>query len=174
MTTNYAGVRIGRLTVIERAGSVRSPTTGQVRATWRARCDCGVEVVRQSAVLWRMDGNASCGCLQRENLSARRTKHGMADSRTWISWASMRRRCEKPGVHNFKHYGGRGISVCERWREFSNFLADMGERPPGKSLDRIDVNGNYEPSNCRWATQQEQCRNRRPKSSLTKEQNHGC
>lgn len=96
------------------------------------------------------------------------TVHGHArvdkNTPTYRSWINMKNRCCCPNSTNYRHYGGRGISVCDRWRDsYENFLADMGERPEGKSIDRIDVAGNYEPSNCRWATQSEQLRNRRPR-----------
>jgi hypothetical protein len=85
----------------------------------------------------------------------------------YSAWASMRKRCNNPKTKNYKHYGGRGIRICERWDSFANFIADMGPPPAGTSLDRIDVNGNYEPSNCRWATWEQQHNNRRNNRLIT-------
>jgi hypothetical protein len=90
------------------------------------------------------------------------TTHGQSGTRTYASWSSMKSRCSNPKNSSWEYYGGRGITVCAKWQEYTNFLADMGERPLGKSLDRIDSNGNYEPGNVRWATPSEQIKNRRP------------
>lgn len=92
------------------------------------------------------------------------TRHGHSRpmSPTYVSWQKMKSRCRDKSRHNYKHYGGRGICVCERWQKFENFLYDMGERPVGMFLDRIDNDGNYEPMNCQWATRSENERNKRP------------
>lgn len=146
------GVRFGALTVLERIPGKRS--------NWKVRCDCGVvKVMFHGGVRF----SKSCGCLKKELLRKARTTHGMAilKTPTYIVWRAMRARCQKPSHKSYKDYGARGIKVCDSWKKFENFLADMGERPEGMQLDRVDNNGNYEPSNCRWATPMQNMNNRR-------------
>jgi hypothetical protein len=163
---DITGQRFGRLVAIEiiaRPGNT----------TWRCKCDCGGESTSGGSDL-RSGRVESCGCIRRERaatvLAKLNTRHGLSKAGPngrgtpeYAAWARMRRRCETPTDRVYRHYGGRGITVCQRWREsFEAFLADMGPRPGSNlSLDRLDVNGNYEPGNCRWATQSEQMRNTR-------------
>jgi hypothetical protein len=149
---DLTGQRFGRWVVIAYAGGSK----------WLCVCDCGTVVVVWGHAL-RTGDSKSCGCLRDELISARSKTHGMTQSREFQTWASMLQRCANPNHPGYAYYGGRGISVCEEWRcSFLAFFADMGERPPGCTLDRIDVNGNYEPGNCRWATAFVQTHNRRP------------
>ena len=118
------------------------------------KCDCGTEKPFVARSL--LTGNTkSCGCIQGE------TRHNKSFSGEYFSWKGMIQRCENPDHTFYDLYGGRGILVCDRWHDFRNFYADMGERPKGTTLDRIDNFGNYEPANCRWATQKTQIRNMR-------------
>ena len=153
------GSRFTKLTVQERLPASKV----------RVRCDCGAARVVQLSHL-RAGSTKSCGCL-RKQLAPRRgqtsrykNQHGHAGdggSPTYLSWYAMKQRCFNQNHENFPYYGGRGITVCEPWLRFENFLADMGERPGGKTLDRINPDGIYEPDNCRWATPKEQAGNRR-------------
>ena len=156
------GQRYGRLVVIERAGSDR-----EGKSLWRFKCDCGNEttITAKSA---KSGNTTSCGCRRRETLKElpiRSYKHGNnrrgQRASEYTIWSSMKSRCHNPNDNDFYLYGARGIAVCDRWQQFENFYADMGPRPPALTLDRINNDGNYEPSNCRWATAKEQRHNRR-------------
>lgn len=148
------GQRFGRL-VVQRLGEGRT-AGGGVR--WWCLCDCGTEKVINGNSL--AAGNSrSCGCLHRD--AVHRT-HGASGTKEYRAWAQMKSRCNDPANARFSDYGGRGISVCERWAKFETFMEDLGPRPDGCSLDRIDNDGNYEPGNVRWATGAEQAANKRP------------
>ena len=161
------GQRFGRLVVIERAGTSKN---GQV--IWRCLCDCGKEADVLSISL-RRGLTRSCGCLSREKVSerttARNTTHGARHTKLYNTWRGMRERCENPSHKSYSDYGGRGISVCAEWQDFTAFQkwALASGYKDGLSLDRIDSNGNYEPSNCRWADKKQQSRNRRSNHLIT-------
>jgi len=141
---------------------------GNIR--WLCLCECGNQVLVPTRHL--RSGNSSsrvrsCGCYQKDMgkvaAKAKRT-HGHSENKrspTYKSWCKMRSRCANPNADQWPYYGGRGIKVDPRWDSFENFLADMGERPDGLSIDRIDNEGDYEPDNCKWSTQNEQMANRR-------------
>lgn len=157
---DLSGMKFGRLVAIK-LDHIR----GRGRAYWLCRCECGAFNICRSDVLTG-GKSKSCGCLQKDVMAFAVRKHGETvndkKSPEYRAWGNMRSRCANPNHPHFHHYGGRGISVCDEWSSFDAFLRDMGRRPTdGHSIDRIDNNGNYEPSNCRWATKYQQSRNTR-------------
>ncbi len=130
----------------------------------RYLCRCGKEFIAQ---VQHVKGgfSQSCGCWHRELI----TKHGRSGRDvTYVSWNNMKNRCKHPSSPSYQYYGGRGITYCRRWEKFENFLKDMGDRPVGKTLGRINNDGNYEPGNCRWETPKEQAQNRRKPCSTSR------
>lgn len=158
---NIAGQRFGRLVAIEQSGIIEKSKI----AVWKCVCDCG-EIVFVAGTKLRFGWTKSCGCLQKEKASEFHFKHGYTSnvgnikSKTYNAWAGLIARCTNKNDKNYKHYGGRGITVCEAWKQnFTEFLADMGECPKGYSIERRDVNGNYCKENCCWIPRGDQAKN---------------
>lgn len=164
---NLAGQRFGRLVAIGQAEKHTTPG-GHEFTRWFCRCDCGAIVTCFTNAL-RSRHAQSCGCLKNELSSARSRTHGMHGTKVYAAWSTMIRRCEDPNAEGYERYGGRGITVCERWHDFAAFYADMGPRPAGHSIERERNGGNYEPGNCRWATRMEQMKNTRSNVHITHE-----
>lgn len=156
-TMDLSGETFGRLTVLNKAANVSG------RVAWECQCECGRRCIAIAHLL-RSGGTRSCGCLRVETSTNRMTAHGYAKKGAVAPehkvWTGMLKRCDEKNSDRYERYAGRGITVCDRWRNFQNFIDDMGPRPsPKHSIDRINNDGNYEPGNCRWATQREQVEN---------------
>lgn len=154
------GKRFGRLTVIDRLPTVNK------RVMWLCKCDCGNETPVDSQNL-RYGHTQSCGCIHRETLSKASTTHGNSKTRLYGIWNHMKTRCYRKSYHAFRHYGGRGIRICDEWRNnfdaFQDWAMSNGYEEH-LSIDRINTDGNYSPDNCRWVTMADQNKNKRAKN----------
>lgn len=155
--TMMIGMKFNRLTVLSFSHKMNR------KAHWICLCKCGNKKIIEGYNI-RSGLIKSCGCFQIDLLKGqkgRHTTHGMTRTREYKTWINMRERCNDVTCKDYKNYGGRGIQVCEDWEKFENFYADMGKKPKGLSIDRINNDGNYEPGNCKWSTRIEQNNNKR-------------
>lgn len=154
---DIAGHKFGKLTVL-----YRIENSSDRKSRWVCKCECGKESIVQGKSL-RRGNTKSCGCLLVEIRGKATITHGLRRRPEYKTWCNMKQRCYNEKRKDYQYYGGRGIKICDRWLDsFENFYTDMGPRPSiDLSIDRLDVDGNYEPENCKWATCAEQLRNRR-------------
>lgn len=157
--------RIGRLMIIGKSYLIQGKYH-RIRY-YKTECDCGTIKPIKYVSLVGKNPTLSCGCLAVEILVKRSTIHGYKKHSLYGTWKNMWNRCNNPENEDYSAYGGRGIKICKRWNNIKNFISDMGERPKGLTLDRIDNNGNYCQKNCKWSTNTEQARNRRSNVLLT-------
>ena len=152
-----SGRKFNKLTVISYSNTKKGNTH------WNVKCDCGNSLVVNGSYLLN-NHTKSCGCLQGSGI----VTHGKTQTLSYETWGRMKTRCLNAKNKDYKYYGGRGITICNRWRNsFENFYKDMGDRPDGMTLERIDNSKGYEPNNCKWATHEEQCNNKRNNCILT-------
>jgi hypothetical protein len=166
---DLTGKVFGRLTVIE-LSDMKGPNSEPI---WRCLCSCG-KVATVRGISLKTGNTRSCGCLRRDvltSLNKSAATHGRTRTPEFNIWCGIKKRCLNPKDKDYPNYGGRGVTICERWLRFENFLKDMGERPrPSLSIERRNNGGDYEPSNCYWATRSQQAINRRPRSRNKKGQ----
>lgn len=167
---DMVGQTSGRWTVVEFAGYTKRGS-----ARWTVVCSCGTRRIHDGHMI-RHGRTLSCGCLKLEQFRERLISHGNAQrgkrTASYRSWARMIQRCGNPNNTHWKHYGGRGIVVCDRWHTYENFVADMGEPPTGYSIERLNVDGNYEPPNCIWANHKTQMSNTRRNAIVMLDDKH--